>query len=173
MKVQKVVVGDLEENCYLIIDSSSCLIVDPGDEWERIEQAIQDYKVEGILITHHHFDHVGALEPLRKKYSVPVYDFFTCEEKTYDVGPFHFEVKRNPGHSKDSIRFIFPKEKWMFVGDFVFASSIGRTDLEGGSMKEMRQSLQRLWEEKENYQLFPGHGESTTLERERKNQLFF
>lgn len=173
MEVKRIVVGYLEENCYLVIHEKDCLLIDPGGEEEKIVSEINDLKVDGILITHRHFDHIGALDILQKKYSVPIYDFASCQEKGYDVGPFHFEVSRNPGHSEDSIRFVFPKEHWMFVGDFVFASSIGRTDLEGGSMKKMEESIKKLLEEKDNYVLYPGHGESTTLEKERKTNPFF
>jgi len=172
MEIKTIVTGALEENCYLLIDGNSCLVVDPGDEYDKIRKSIGNHRVLGVLITHHHFDHVGALDSLLEEYQVPTYDFH-LGEKEYSLGPFCFEVIKNPGHSKDSIRFVFKKEKVMFVGDFVFYHSIGRTDLPGGCEKEMIASLEKLKRENESYILYPGHGIKTTLEEEKRNNPYF
>ena len=79
----------------------------------------------------------------------------------------------NPGHSKDSISFFFEKEKVMFVGDFIFLESIGRCDLEGGSFIEMQKSIEKLKRYSIDITLYPGHGEKTTLEHEKRNNSFF
>ena len=120
MKIGKVVVGQLEENCYIIVIDDKCLVVDPGAEANKIIDEIGDLKVLGILITHRHPDHIGALDKIKEKYKVDIYDFNSCEEKEYNIGPFKFSVIFNPGHTKDSISFYFKKDKMMFVGDFVF-----------------------------------------------------
>ena len=84
MKINSVVVGLLEENCYLLEQGEDLLIVDPGDEAGKIIDAIGKRNVHAILITHRHFDHVGALEDLVSKYHVPVYDRASLEEKQYN-----------------------------------------------------------------------------------------
>ena len=173
MEIQVIPTGYLEENCYLLMDGDFCLVVDPGDEYEKIRDSLKKYQVLGVLITHYHFDHVGALEPLIKEYPVPIYDTHSIENKEYSLGPFHFKMIRNSGHSKDSVRFVFSEEKIMFVGDFVFYHSIGRMDLEGGNSKEMMDSLKKLKEEEGSYTLYPGHGPKTTLEEEKKYNPYF
>ena len=173
MEIQTITTGYLEENCYLLIHGDSCLVVDPGGEYGEIRKSLKNYQVLGVLITHHHFDHVGALEPLLEEYHTSIYDINSIEKKEYSLGPFHFQIMGNPGHSKDSVRFVFKVEKVMFVGDFVFYHSIGRTDLPGGDSKEMVGSLNQLKKETENYTLYPGHGPKTTLEEEKKNNPYF
>ena len=126
MKIIRIKTGYLEENCYLICDSDKCLIVDPGDDSDKIISEIGSLKVLGVLITHSHFDHVGALKEIKDRYNAIVYDFNSCNESEYSIGPFNFKVISNPGHSKDSISFYFYDDKIMFVGDFVFNGTIGR-----------------------------------------------
>ena len=89
------------------------------------------------------------------------------------IGPFSFEEIENPGHSKDSISFYFRKEKLMFCGDFIFQGTIGRCDLEGGSMTEMRKSIAQIKTFPDDITLFPGHGPSTTLGEEKKSNFYF
>lgn len=173
MKVDKVEVGSLFENCYVISIDNKCLIIDPGAEAKKIIDLVNDKEVLGILITHHHFDHVGALEDIKNKYNVPVYDFNNLEEKEYSIEPFNFKVIFNPGHTKDSISFYFEKENIMFVGDFVFENSIGRCDLEGGNYQKMKNSINKLKENSKDITLYPGHGESTTLSYEKEYNPFF
>lgn len=173
MGIKVVIVGNLEENCYILIQDNKCLVIDPGDEYLKIKKELSDLEVLGVLLTHRHFDHIGALDELIQDYNVPIYDFSTVEEKEYRIGPFTFNVIFNPGHSKDSIRFVFKKERIMFVGDFIFLNSIGRTDLEGGNDIEMEKSIDKLLLEKENYVLYPGHGPKTTLEFEKMMNPYF
>lgn len=172
MEVKTVVTGYLEENCYLLIKDGYCLVVDPGDDYEKIKKELSDLKVLGVLITHGHFDHVGALSELLDDYNVSVYDFKTCEEKEYQVGPFIFSVIFNPGHSKDSISFYFKSENMMFVGDFIFEGSIGRCDLDGSSISEMKKSLEMIKRYPNEIILYPGHGDFTSLEDEKMNNPY-
>ena len=173
MKIDSVVVGYLEENCYILTIDNNCLVIDPGDEAERIISSIGNKNVLGILITHHHFDHVGALDELLKKYNTKLYDRNNLEEKKYKIDKFDFDVRFNPGHTKDSISFYFKNEKCMFVGDFIFQDSIGRCDLEGGSIPEMRESIKKINEITEDITLYPGHGPKTTLNYEKGNNPYF
>lgn len=173
MIIEKVVVGDLEENCYIVSKEDSCLVIDPGDEFNRIKDKIGNRKVVGVLLTHHHFDHVGALKEVLDFYKTELYDFNSLKEKEYIVGPFQFEVIFNPGHSLDSVSFYFKEKQVMFVGDFVFLGSIGRCDLEGGSFLQMQASIERLKKFPVDVTLYPGHGPKTTLEYEKRNNSFF
>jgi len=173
MEIKKVVVGELEENCYVLINGNECLVIDPGDEFSKINEVIGDMKVVGVLVTHHHFDHVGALEEVLNTYDTTLYDFNNLEEKEYSIGPFKFEVIFNPGHTEDSISFYFRESKAMFVGDFVFLGSIGRCDLEGGNFSKMEESIDKLTQIKENIVLYPGHGMKTTLDYEKRCNSFF
>lgn len=174
MQIEKIVVGALEENCYIVSNCDEVLIVDPGDEFFKIKSKIENRKVVGVLVTHHHFDHIGSLDEVLKYYQVPLYDFYHTEEKKYNVLSFHFRVIKTPGHSIDSITFYFEKEKVMFVGDFIFQGSIGRCDLDGGNFNEMKKSIQKIKEYKDdNILLLPGHGNQTTLKNEKIYNSYF
>ena len=172
MIIETVKVGYLNTNCYILKKDNKCLIIDPGDDYELIKEKISNYQVLAILITHNHFDHIGALENLKNLYNVEIISYETIVEKTCSIGPFKFEVIFNPGHSIDSISFYFKEENVMFVGDFVFKESIGRCDLEGGSLEEMYKSISSLKKYKDLI-LYPGHGNNTTLEYEKLNNPYF
>lgn len=173
MDIKKVVVGNLDENCYILTIGDECLVIDPGDEFDKISEVIGDKKVLGVLVTHHHFDHVGALKEVLESYETTLYDFNNLKEQEYKIGPFTFEVIYNPGHTTDSISFYFRENKIMFVGDFIFLESIGRCDLEGGSFIKMKESIDKLTQIKENITLYPGHGLKTTLDYEKRCNSFF
>jgi len=174
MKVRKINInlGFLIENCYLIEIDNKCLIVDPGGESKKIKETIVDKDVLAILITHNHFDHVGALSELTEFYKVPVFEFNNVMEQEYQVGQFIFDVIFTPGHSKDSVTYYFKKEDIMFVGDFIFKDSIGRCDLPGGSEREMFRSLQKI-KGYNDAKIYSGHGEVTTLVKEKRNNPYF
>lgn len=171
MKIKNVIVGSLETNCYLLIKEGNCLIIDPGGEANVIRSAIGENKVVGIIITHYHFDHIGALEALKSNYQTEVYDFQNLQEGMNQIENFTFEVLFTPGHKEDSISLLFDNN--MFVGDFVFKNSIGRTDLEGGNFEDMRASIRKLKNYSDNIILYPGHGEKTRLIEEKKYNIFF
>ena len=170
MEIQKVVVGFLEENCYVLIKNKECLVVDPGAEYDKIRQLIGDNKVLGVLITHSHSDHIGALRNFLTKRSVKIFKKSNLEEKEYTVGSFKFKCIYTPGHSKDSVTFYFEEEQVMFIGDFIFKNGIGRTDLPGGDSKEMEQSIEKIKQYDGDIRIYPGHDEeSTLLDEFRKN----
>lgn len=172
MEVKTVVTGYLDENCYLLIQNGTCLVVDPGDDFNKIKAEIGDNKVLGVLITHSHFDHIGALRNFLTKRSIKIFKRSNLEEKEYTIGDFKFKCIYTPGHSKDSVSFYFEEEDFMLVGDFIFKESIGRTDLPGGSDIEMRNSLEKIKEYPSNITLYPGHNEITTLKYEKENNPF-
>lgn len=169
MIIKTIKVGYLQTNCYILIKDKDALIIDPGDEYEKIKKEIENLNVKAILITHHHFDHVGALEYFK---NIEIIDY-KSELKQYKINNFEFEMLETKGHTDDSVSFYFKKENIMFVGDFVFKESIGRTDLETGNNEKMKNSIERLKTYPIETKLYPGHGEETTLEYELKYNPFF
>ena len=143
MNITRVVVGLLETNCYLIEKDGHMLVIDPGDNGDKIISKIGNNIVDGIIITHYHDDHFGALDYLLEKYNVLVYDKNNLVSGKNNVGKFVFDVIYNPGHTEDSISIYFSKDKVMFVGDFIFRDSIGRCDL-GGNISDMLKSIDRI-----------------------------
>lgn len=179
MEVNKIVVGNYSENCYLIKKNGIGLIVDPGDEIDKIMDMIGGTKIVGILITHAHFDHIGALEELEKKIDVPIYyhninnelnykKLVNLEEKEYKINNFNFKVIYTPGHRNDCVTFYFYENEIMFTGDFLFYLSVGRTDLEYGDFNDMIKSIKLIKTYNDNIKIYPGHSSSTTLGFEKK-----
>lgn len=169
MDIKCIKTGYLEENCYILSIKNDCLVVDPGDEADKIIEEIGDKNVLGILITHYHFDHIGALEKLKKRYNVDVIDY---QNRKNLIGPFNFEIIDTKGHKEDAVSYYFKEDKIMFVGDFIFEGTIGRCDLPGGDFKEMKKSLSNLKNYDENIILYPGHGNKTTIKKELLNNPY-
>ena len=167
MDIKRVITGYLDENCYLLFKNNTCIVIDPGDEYDKIKKEIGDNKVLAVLITHSHSDHIGALRNFLVKKSIKIFKRSNLEEKEYRVGDFTFRCIYTPGHSKDSVTFFFEDENIMFDGDFIFKESIGRVDLPGGSDIEMKKSYSP------EIKLMPGHNEETSLGYEFENNPFF
>lgn len=172
MQIKRLIVGALETNCYILEQNNMVLIIDPGDEFELINSEISNKKVIGILITHYHFDHIGALEKLKNKYDVPIYDYHILDGKKINIENFNFILLHTPGHTSDSVTFHFINDNIMFTGDFIFRESIGRTDLATGNMSVMMMSIDRIKHHKDT-KIYPGHGDSTTLDYEKKHNIYF
>ena len=173
MEIKTVITGYLDENCYIIIKNGTCLIVDPGDDYNKIKEQIGENKVLGVLITHSHFDHIGALRNFLTKRSIKIFKKSNLEEnKDYKIGDFTFKCIYTPGHSKDSVTFYFEQEEKMFIGDFIFKESVGRTDLPGGSEQELKQSIEKILQYPETTTLYPGHDEITNLKHEKENNPY-
>ena len=172
MDIIKIVTGYLDENCYVLKKNDTCLIVDPGDDYNKIKEKIGDCKVLGVLITHSHFDHIGALRNFLTKKSIKIFKKSNLLEKEYSIGDFKFKVIYTPGHSKDSVTFYFEEENAMFIGDFIFKDSIGRCDLPGGSESEMKNSIEKILTYDDSIILFPGHFDDTTLGYEKENNKY-
>lgn len=163
MEINRVVVGDLETNCYILSIDKDALIIDPGDEYNKIINSLGNKNILGILITHHHFDHIGAL----KYFNYPIYDYNNLEERNHKIGRFNFNVIYTKGHTNDSICFYFKKDNIMFTGDFIFKNAIGRTDL-GGNDIDMYNSLNKIKSYDDSIKIYPGHGDSSTLGEEKR-----
>lgn len=173
MKIDIVKVGNLECNCYIIEKDNEVIVIDPGDDGNKIIDRIGSRKVVGIIITHYHFDHIGALEELVNKYSVLVNDRYNMDEGINRIGNFIFKVIYTPGHKEDSIVIYFEDNKWMFCGDFIFRDGIGRCDLPGGDMKEMIKSIEKIKKYDNDIVLYPGHGDKSMLGYEKKYNIYF
>lgn len=185
MIVEKLVVGLYQENCYFLIKNSDLIIVDPGDEFDRINNKIISEKLnlKAILITHAHFDHIGALEQLVNIYDVPIYynninneitydKLINIDEEKYEITNFSFEVIKTPGHRNDLVTYYFYNENIMFTGDFLFKDSIGRTDLEYASQSEMSKSIEKIKKYQDDIIIYSGHGDKTTLKNEKENNYY-
>lgn len=192
-------VGQIDTNCYLIGDETEnvCAVVDPGGSAERVMAMIEKSGLtpKMILLTHGHWDHVGAISALLERWpDLPVYAhekelcpagepnpryFFPRageNQRTYGegdrlpLGSLTLEVLHTPGHSAGSV--VVLAEDVMLAGDTLFAGSCGRCDLPGGDEGQMLTSLKRLAELAGDYQVCPGHGPLSTLDRERQTNPY-
>jgi hydroxyacylglutathione hydrolase len=200
-------VGPLQENCYIVRrqHADTALIVDPGDEAPRIIAALESLEiqtVEAILLTHTHFDHIGAVAPMAKATGAPVY----CPELEKEVlanindyvswpgfGPFEsydadhtvaggetlnlagltIDVHFTPGHSPGHVTYAIRDEDALFSGDVLFQGSVGRVDLPGGDWATLLASIEGLIAEyPPETAVYPGHIRVTTLGRERATNPF-
>lgn len=171
MNIKTIIVGCLHTNCYILEKSNTCIVIDPGDELDKICKNIT-CKPLCILVTHRHFDHVGVLNELSNKYSIPIYDYNSLKEGNINMGDYNFEVIYTPGHTRDSITYYFYQDNIMFTGDFIFYESIGRTDLATGNIIDMKNSIQKIKKYTDNIKLYPGHGISTYLQYEKQNNIY-
>ena len=197
MKVKLLRVGPIGTNCYILEDDQTNLaaVIDPGDEPELIQEALEKEGVEVryLLLTHGHYDHTTAVPALHRVY--PQADIYIHQAdangagstlfplagevddlKLYDegdvirLGDHEIQVLHTPGHSPGSV--TLKVEDVLFTGDTLFAGSCGRTDLRGGSYEEIMESLKRLGELPGDYHVCPGHMGLSTLERERKTNYY-
>ena len=194
MNIITLPLGPLGTNCYLVSDGQSglCAVIDPGAAAPKILQRVQDegWRIGVILLTHAHFDHTGALKALHCALpSVPIYVHAADSDNdrnmshgnlvftdTYEdgstvkLGALEFSVLETPGHTPGSVCLRCGDA--LFSGDTLFAGSCGRTDFEGGSTEQMFASLRRLGRLDGDLTVCPGHGESSTLDRERRTNPY-
>lgn len=166
MNINCIKVGYLRTNCYVVEKEGQVLVFDPADEYLKIKEVIGDNEVIGIIITHRHPDHVGALEHFDND---KIFDYYNLNEGTNEIGLFTFDVIHTPGHKQDCITIYFKDDKVMFTGDFLFYKSIGRTDFPGGNIEQMLESLNKIKEYPNEITIYPGHGKETVLEDEKSN----
>ena len=165
--------GVLKCNCYLLEKNCEYLIIDHGDDILEVLEFIGDKNVIGILITHGHFDHNGCVSSLVKKTNTMVYDVSNLKEGVNNIGSFSFEVIYTFGHTMDSICFYFRDDKVMFTGDFLFNNTIGRCDLKESNYDYMLKSIDKIKSYDDDIVIYPGHGISTILGIEKKNNPYF
>jgi glyoxylase-like metal-dependent hydrolase (beta-lactamase superfamily II) len=174
MKIIKIHVGYLQTNCYIVFDEAARhgIIVDPGDDAERIIGAVnrEELKILAVINTHGHFDHIGANSEVLRETGA---ELFSPEndgqEKTF--GTLKLKFFFTPGHTGDGISFLIGNH--LFAGDTLFAGSVGRTDLGDGDMELLIDSIKtKLLTLPEHTIVHPGHGPDTTIENEAKNNPF-
>ena len=166
MQVTKIKVGPLECNCYILKKDDYAIIIDPGDDQDKIKNEIKDITVKAVLITHNHFDHVGALDMFDKSL---VKDCKSLTEGKYEIGNFKFEVIETKGHTDDSITYYFYDDDLMFTGDFLFKETIGRCDFPNSNNDDMINSLNKIKNYNNDIKIYPGHGEESILGLEKRN----
>lgn len=159
MEIKRLVLGELQTNCYILKKNNKCLIIDPASDAKRIIEAVGNLQVEEILVTHHHFDHILALEELEEHYNL---------KHNTNNNSFKYEIIKTPGHTSDSISFYFKEDNIMFTGDFLFYHTIGRYDFENSSAEDMKRSLDLIKKYPDNTAIYPGHGIATNLGEEKK-----
>lgn len=171
LNIKCIVNGYLNENCYIVEKDNHALIIDPGSDGIKIIDYIEslNLQVDGILITHYHFDHVGALQSIENKYKDTIKIDYNSPNNN-EIGCFKFKKINNFGHTMDSCSFLFYDENIMFTGDFVFNESIGKYDFE--NEKEMISSLKRFVKLNDDIVIYPGHGPSSTVGHEKKYNYF-
>ncbi len=195
MTIHTLPLGYLQTNCYIVSNGDRCISIDPGDEADRLLRFLEEkgLTLEAILLTHGHFDHVGAVETLATATGCEVWihenDFSESDRKMFpmadtdipeilffeegdrlDFAGLDISVTETPGHTRGSVCFVI--EDALFAGDTLFSGSIGRTDLAGGDISKMQASLARLKAMEGNYTVYPGHGPKTTLDREKRVNPF-
>jgi hydroxyacylglutathione hydrolase len=206
MEARWLTVGPVQENTWIARrpDSDRALLIDPGDEPDTITQALEELRTtpEAILITHCHFDHVGAVAEMARRTQAPVYcpagevmilenindyvrfpgfgpfesyspEHTVSDGDTLELAGFTIHVIGTPGHSPDHVTYSIPAEQAIFSGDVLFQGSIGRTDLPGSDHQTLMNSIATLLERlPDETGVLPGHMEPTTLGRERQSNPF-
>lgn len=194
MKIKRLVVSSFQTNCYIIYQNQQAIIIDPGDNAKKIKSFIdeQELTVLAILLTHGHCDHVGAVDKLYQVFLCPIYlhkeDHLFLSEPKYNlsamfaegfkivspvnvasdmsIGPFDIRYHHLPGHTPGSCMIEITNAGVIFSGDVLFEGSIGRFDFPLSSHHDTKLSLEYIKSMQGEWEIYPGHGEQTTLSKE-------
>lgn len=183
-----------KENSYLLKFQNEAWLIDPGDEFEKLDNnfVTADLKINGIINTHGHFDHVGAVSEFKNKYDIPFFihekdkqilrqanlykklagskeyfeipdiESFIEKNSTFELYDKIIQTHYTPGHTNGSVSFEI--DNYLFTGDLLFKGVIGRVDLPGGNIELLKQSINFVLENFKGYIVYPGHGESFLLD---------
>lgn len=201
MVIEKVVVGEIGTNCYLVgwPEQHRAFIIDPGDDYEKIKESLNRKKwtPEFIVITHGHWDHISAAHLFNlpvyihqldadcltdsvrnfsklfsRPYSGPVPSRLLEENDLIELGPISLRVLHTPGHSPGSICLLSDRDKVVFTGDTLFCGNVGRTDLPDGDEEELYNSIRnKLFSLPDETSIQPGHGPNSIIGKEKKRIL--
>ena len=202
MLLKSFALGAYETNCYIVADEASldCAVIDPGADATTILIYLEETKLHCrfVLLTHGHFDHTGAVEALLAETDAVLFvhkadvgvsvggDFYRfqppqgtryyAEGDVVSLGSVSFTVLETPGHTPGSVTLLCAEadseDKLLFTGDTLFRDSCGRTDFPGSSTDDILRSLKRLAQLPGNYEVYPGHGLFSNLDRERSVNYF-
>ena len=203
--IRMMVLGPVQTNCFFLIneDTKEVLIVDPADCAQRIIEWInsENLKPVAILLTHGHFDHVLAMDAVRKEYGIPVYasrdevevlakpqlnvstmmgmrlslqaDELFKDGDILELAGMKLQVIATPGHTIGSVCFYIEEEKMLISGDTLFCASVGRTDFPTGSSRQLVESIKtRLFVLPDDTSVFPGHNDMTSIGYEKLHNPF-
>lgn len=195
MKIKRYDNSAMGENIYLLVNEGYGVIIDPGVISKELNEYIdkENIIIEAIILTHGHFDHIGASDYYAEKYNVDIYihanDMHCLLDGKYNLlndnlvttpakelkeelklDHFKFNIKLLPGHSLGSCAIII--DNYMFSGDILFKGSIGRSDFNGSNNLEMQETVKKLKAISTNYIVYPGHGEKTTIFDEQKSNIY-
>lgn len=196
MKIERLVLGEMDTNVYLLIFEKEVFVIDPASDPEQILKAAKGLPITYVLLTHGHFDHCNAVAYLQKQgakvfmskldyemilngfdlarfcgthFNSFVPDVFIGEDKL-NLNGHEIQVLSTPGHSAGSLTYII--EDMIFCGDTLFYLNVGRSDLPTGDKKQLTQSIKRLYELNDDAYVYPGHGKSTKLSFEKGNNPY-
>jgi len=205
MKIKVFIVGMVSTNCFVVsnVTTKQAFVIDPGDDEDMIIKYLDEEKlsVEGVLLTHGHFDHIYGAESISKKYGVPLYAHETeaallkdptknasqmvgrvislsgvttiKDDEILNIGGFELKVIHTPGHTAGSVCFYCDKTNVLFSGDTLFQESVGRTDFPTGSGSQIIRSIrEKLAVLPDDTTVFPGHGPATTIRYEKANNPY-
>ncbi len=206
IRIQTLVCGAYQANAYLLYNDASddCLLIDAGDDLAALRRAVEasGRRLAAILLTHGHFDHIGALDGLLSRHpGLPVHvgpggvpmighpqnawppDYVAVKKPaslvadlvdgaTLTAGGLTMQVVATPGHTPGGACFLFAEQKLLLTGDTLFAGSCGRTDFPGGDSRQLNASLRRLAGLDPELTVVPGHGSVTTIARELAGNPF-
>lgn len=194
MEIYKIEVGMNLTNCYIFNDNKLCYIIDPGDEGEKILSFIKakELDIKSIVLTHGHFDHIGAVDFLKKRLNVDIciheddstylsdvqlnLSCFTGNKICFFADSLlkegdrigRFKVISTPGHTPGSISLYNKEEGVLFSGDLIFSNGYGRTDFPGGNQNILFSSIDKIIQLPDNIIVYPGHGPKTTIGKFKK-----
>jgi len=194
--------GDIDVNCFLIEQNNKCYIVDPGYEKEKVQKYVKDNKLEvlGILLTHGHIDHIGAIDSFdvpvylhkneyeiiinnykngfdyygkEKPYSLENINLIRIDESTiFEIDDKKIEVLHTPGHTVGGVCFKFGND--LYTGDTLFSGSVGRWDFPTGDLNTLRKTVVDLIDSQaDKVRIHPAHGTSSTIKIEKNNNFYY